>query len=1486
MKQLRNGAGWHMPQHYSGTQSSSGRVLSHARSLTAAVLAVAMMASVAVTTLLPTYSAEANPSAGICTPQSISLGDDVSASTVDSGVATYVGGNMYVGANNQNSGSAYTDLSSTQKIDRSYAVEAEGLTLVNGKLATNGAKTSWSSKGFRFGVVGFGAQFRPQSGSDVLVVAGSGTSNAGQSTGTMTDAANQSVSALGGFDNGSTGRAFVQNEGTGNNATWYSARINGNTSWHLNAVTNVSSGSNAGRSVWDATASVNATDTNVHYDNTVGLSNISLNGDQKDYSTFYADNVLGLSTQLAGLQSSEGVYVADATVSTAEASGQASTTGATYSNGYYTRHHYNYDGTKNTIQYGFKFDVSGSNAEKLITFTGDKDSTGKGSAMQVFNVTAEQLSSSGSRGVDFMFTNIPDDASVVVNVSGNVDFHTGWRFWWNGLEIGDGYSKAATPDQKTAYSTAAQKIMWNFTNATQVTIRGGVANEGARDNKQTDDDPAAAMLGSILVPNGNFEDHVTTNGRVYVGGDFSMYNPTVAANVAGANSNGWEGATASVINMDQERHNLPWNGTFNSSCAVIQINKVTPSKKALAGTTWGVFENYADAKNGTAAKALRIVKDGGAFDLDNTDNGTIQIGSLNPNATYYLKEIASTDGFKVSDKVYAITAGGSGTIAQTMQESSDGETWTNVEGNQIVNQPSGANLEWSKVDGGDASKELAGSEWQLQMQNSTVVYRITDSTKNVAWVKLYYNGELKSEADIISMTDAIPFDLTSSVFAKDGNTSGVPQDVQWSATGSVVVNRGTVTAVNEGEGIVKACSLASTSTCASIKVNVPEGTVIPSAPKTTTIFYPISSTFSAGNTTLHYTFGDNTWSDLAFAAADGCANAWQKVTIDNTRTTSTELQFVVKGAGNNWDNNSNANYKLGLADGAVFYKSDSAFKKGVPPSSGCTVDTGGTTSNKSITINNESGKNVIGLRDDTKALQLTATTKPAGETVTWHSGNSSIATVDGTGKVTGVKAGGPITITARSASGAQDSISITVKDDSLINVYFKKSTVSWWGAYYLHYQQAAGTDWAVIKMEDAPGCGDYVMASIPRSNVIGGHGYYFRDGENPKSANWYNQKGVKGAGNSPFTFESGKYSDMYVDTNGNKGTGKPSGCSATAESSAKMGTRVSTAVLRTKASVTAIDDENSAGDSTQSSVANTVTIAECGDAAGKCDTNTKAGEFRVVDLADGTYTLTETVAPNGFGLTNRVDENGNILNGQVYDIVIENGQVSSIKDHYTQQEITGNKIPNSRETGAISWNKISSDSANDSKLGGSEWTLTKTKSFSWVNGKATYADIAEGQQSSITITDCTPGKGTTCSAPTEGQTIYDVDPVEGQFKLEGLEWGTYTLVESKAPDGYDVDFTVRTFTFGPAAGTDGTGTWNSNSVESKTGDTTGGFTTSSADYSSSVFTFTAGDIKNKPGVILPGTGGAGDYWIYAAALVAALIGVVAAGMALKVRRRQ
>ena len=973
--------------------------------------------------------------------------------------------------------------------------------------------------------------------------------------------------------------------------------------------------------------------------------------------------------------------------------------------------------------------------------------------------------------------------------------------------------------------------------------------------KKTDDDPAAAMLGSILVPNGNFEDHVTTNGRVYVGGDFSMYNPTVAADVAGVNSNGWEGKTASVINMDQERHNLPWNGTFNSSCAVIQINKVDSSKNKLAGTTWGVFKNYADAKAG--ANALRVVKDGGAFDLDNVDNGTIQIGSLNPEATYYVKEITSANGYQVSDKVYRITAGAGGSTVQNVQESADGTTWTDVEGNQIINVKKGASLEWSKVDGSDPSKVLSGSEWQLTTSDGQTAYQITDSTKSVESVKIYYNGADSPES--IMMKDGIPFDLTASVFGTDNKTDGVPQGVAWTATGSVVVDdNGKVTAVNDGDGTVTACSLAATNICATVNVTVPTGTIIKPTPKNSTTFYFKAEGYNSGSTKLHYSFTpDNTssWKDAVMTSAEGCTG-YLTVTIENPDLKVVTYLFY---QGSNWyhkDNSSDENFATDANQTVATVENYGAVSTAP---SGCSTGggsgSGGSTTTGTVTI---SGSTEVGLN---KSIKLKATTDPANDTITsWSSGDTSVATVTSDGKnatVVGRKAGRS-TITVVTSSNAMASVTITVRDDSTINVYFQKSTVNW-NEYYLHYQPKTGTNWPAVKMTDAGDCSGYVVASILKANVAANHGYYFRNGASPDSDGWYNSNGQNAEGD-PFKFWSGTYTDMYVNTNSDKQPTKPKSCQF-ASSAAKVRARVSTAVLKSsKTDVIAVNDAEGSGTSAAP------IVYSCGDAKGKCDMDTRAGYFKVIDLADGTYTLTETVTPNGYTA------------GGPYTVTIANGTVT-ITDALGNS-IADSKIPNVRNTGAILWNKVSSDSKNDQKLGGSEWELTKTKDFSWnSDGKAIYSD-STGQ--SWDIKDCDG----TANCDTDSSALHDVDSTPGQFKLTGLEWGTYTLVETKAPDGYDIDSTVRTFTFGPTAGTDGTGTWKSNSVRSKTGDTTGTFTTSDVEYDSSVFTFSVNGIKNKPGVILPGTGGAGDYWIYAAALVAALIGVVAAGMALKVRRRQ
>ena len=901
--------------------------------------------------------------------------------------------------------------------------------------------------------------------------------------------------------------------------------------------------------------------------------------------------------------------------------------------------------------------------------------------------------------------------------------------------------------------------MWNFKNATKVIIRGGVANEGTSDNKLTTDDPAAAMLGSILVPNGSFESHVSTNGRVYVGQDFMMYNPTaIGYESTGA---GWEGKTASVLNMDQERHNLPWNGQMIANCPAIQWNKANSAGEALEGTTWKVYGTLEAAKAGTPS--LGTITDG-EFTDGNDDDGIIKFEGIERNAKYFVKEFAtnSTEYTRVNPYIYQINTGDDENthkkIVHVFNSEGNEITGTNADkkltdSDQIINEKEGAALGWSKVDGADPNKILSGSEWQLQKNDSHKAYQITDSTKAVSAVTIQYDGAAAPSTGI-PLTYNVPVNLTAIVTDTDNGTDGVPQAVKWTSSDPTVasVNNGTVLGLKNGSATITACSVADNKRCATANITV----------------------------------------------------------------------------------------------------------TGAPSG-------GGSTTTGSFTISGDTHEVELN-----KTITLTATPTPSSGTVTWYSGDTSVASVtagpDTTTTIKGLKAG-TTTITAKTSSGATASITITVKDDSTINVYFKKSTVNWGdGNYYLHYQPKTGTSWPAVKMTDAGDCSDYVVASIPKVDVVANHGYYFRNGVSPQSSGWYNSNGQNTDG-EPFAFWDGTYTDMYVNTNSDKQRGKPRGCSVTS-SAAKVKARVSAAMLKSnKTDVIAVNDAEGSGTSAAP------IVYSCGDALGKCDMNTEPGKFRVVDLADGTYTLTETVVPNGYTA------------GGSYTVTIADG-MATITDA-SGNTIADNKIPNARNTGAISWNKVSSDPANDKKLGGSEWKLTKTESFGWnTNGVAQYTAIDKTQQSPVTITDCKSGTGKTCSAPAEGQKIYDVDPVEGQFKLTGLEWGTYTLVETKAPDGYDVDSTVRTFTFGPVEGSDVTGNWNSNSVAEGTADKTGAFTTADKTYDSDVFNFAVGGIKNQPGVVLPATGGTGNSWIYAAALVAALIGVVAAGMALKVRRRQ
>lgn len=1351
MRQWRNGVG-NAPRHYAGTRSATGRVLSRTRSLTAAAIAVAMMATVAVTSLLPAYNAKADENhndGAICTPTSISLGTDTGSGTVDSGIATYVGGDMYVG---QKASSG--NMNNVNGPFGSYAAEAEGLTAVNGKLLMHPLKGLWTSyytdkdgakngyvkdyKGFRFGIVGFGGRYRPATGSSTLEVRGNSSDN--------------DISWIGGAqawgNAGWVGQTKTSEPSYTANIAGASTNVYGGSS---NDILGASDGSqNTNKNKYDQRNSVYVPS------DTSGTVNWNQNDDQigSTGETFdgFGSYIKTLSDNLSNLskQQSDSVYVTNAKT--------------TYSDENYTNLvRTKFDGT-------YSFTINNVH-EKIIEFEGN----GK-SSMQVFNLPASTLndSSSSYSGVSFSFKNIPDTSSVVINVTGeNVDFHNGWRFWWtdtNGTtsELGGSYMKAA-------YAKRAQQIMWNFADASNVVIRGGqgsgtttrtgVNSAAERNddvwagtfNMETKDDPAAGMLGSILVPNGSFESHVSTNGRVWVGGSFAMYNPDAVGNTNNGTFypfiNYERSHSASALDMDQERHNLPWNGSYSTSCAAIAWDKVDESGNALGGTSWTVYGKKDDAVNGT--NALATIADGGWND-DADAEGSFQLGNLAKNGTYFLKESGTAEGYAQNTNIYQINTGGTTDAAKNIVRVFNsngieitGDTDKLLTGGKIVNKKTGSSITWQKVDGTDGDTLLAGSTWELSKMNGDTAektWTVTDDQSGTEVKSITITDASGKPVTSVSFTDTTSQTFIATAYDQNGNAiSGAK--LSWSSGDNTV---------------------------ASVDQN---GTVTPTG---------------SGHTTITVTSADD--------------------------------------------------------------KVKSSF----------TVDVTGVTIVSSVLINGYSNGGTINLEKG-KTLNLTASVAPAGNTVTWSTSsanNVSLSARIGTNVTLTANSvtSEPVTITAKEAYSSQTfTLKVNVIAKQYLTLYFQAQTN--WPAdnVKVHYQTTNDTVWADISMTQMDGsCNSYAYAKIPLtgSNAIDStsqFGFKYINGNG-----WYGPgKANVPQADSNFKFTDGsELPDVVVISAGpSYSTTAPSGCAVTSTAAyrsrrvaARSGEhRAVAAVLRTQGSVLGVADEtNESNDNT------------------KADEDTAAGKFKVSDLANGTYQLKEKTAPNGYEVSSTV-----------YTITIANGTATWSPAFGADN--TGNKIANTRKTGAVTWIKVSSDFNNTDPLSGSEWTLKQTKAFSWDNGVAKYTDVTSDSTLG-TVTDCVDGQNDVAECSTQTGVYVDLDGDSGKFKISGLVWGEYELVESKAPDGYDLDNTPHKFRIGPLEGGNIAGNWYANTDFNTEG--------TSAYNEQTTFTVNGGNIKNKPGVILPGTGGAGDYWIYAAALVAALIGVVAAGMALKVRRRQ
>lgn len=799
-----------------------------ARALTATLVAVGMMATMAVTSVTPSRNANAanaNSEAGICTPTSVSLGTDTSGGTEDTGIATYAGGDMYVGQK------VPGDMKNTSGPAGSYAAEAEGLTAVNGKLLMHPLKGLWTSyytdgtrngyikdyKGFRFGIVGFGGQYRPKTGSSTLEVRGKSSDSI--------------IGWVGGAQSWGNAGWIGQ---TNLKEPYYTANIAGDQTAVYGGSSNDILGngsSNTDKNKYKNRASVYVPEL------TKGAVNWNQNDDQigSTGETFdgFGSYIKTLSGNLSNLnkQQSESVYVADA----------KTTTGNEDYNGLVRT---KFDDT-------YSFNIS-SVHEKIIEFVGNGTSS-----MQVFNLPANMLNDSSSyTGVSFSFKKIPDTSSVVINVTGgNVDFHNGWRFWWTDTnnttkELGGSHTDGD-------YAKRAQQIMWNFADASSVIIRGGQGS-GTTTRKDpnspaentdgvwagsfpltTKDDPAAGMLGSILVPNGSFESHVSTNGRVWVGGNYAMYNPN-AVGETGRDDNKFvnyeRSHSASALDMDQERHNLPWNGSYSTQCAAIAWDKVDASTQAaLGGTTWTVYASKSDAQN--QSNALKTVTDN-AYGDDDSNNGSFSIGGLNPNAIYYIREVsANNTAYATNTNIYAITAGGEGSTARVVTNVYDSEGNEITDSNKkllpsagdnsinakIANKRSGTSIEWSKVDGTDTETLLGGSAWTLSKMNGNTTeqsWNIIDdqSGTEVKSVKIFDANS--SEVTSASFTGSAAQQFHAVAYDQNGKVINNAKLTWESADPAVAsVNAGLVTATGDGDTTITVKS-ADGSASATLSVHV------------------------------------------------------------------------------------------------------------------------------------------------------------------------------------------------------------------------------------------------------------------------------------------------------------------------------------------------------------------------------------------------------------------------------------------------------------------------------------------------------------------------------------------------------------------------------------------------------------------------------------------------------------------------------------------
>jgi choice-of-anchor A domain-containing protein/LPXTG-motif cell wall-anchored protein len=131
---------------------------------------------------------------------------------------------------------------------------------------------------------------------------------------------------------------------------------------------------------------------------------------------------------------------------------------------------------------------------------------------QVFTVAGSVLGAIGATK-SMVFTNIPTDAVVIINVTGASAVVSANSFSFSTTSTAGATVNPTAPEPDRVFSQFTQSLLWNFPSATSVTL-------GDQDQ----------LLGSILVPTAasSLQLFTSTNGRIYVNGSLTLGGGTQA----------------------------------------------------------------------------------------------------------------------------------------------------------------------------------------------------------------------------------------------------------------------------------------------------------------------------------------------------------------------------------------------------------------------------------------------------------------------------------------------------------------------------------------------------------------------------------------------------------------------------------------------------------------------------------------------------------------------------------------------------------------------------------------------------------------------------------------------------------------------------------------------------------------------------------------------------------------------------------------------